>query len=100
MNNGHGPKGPLETMLALQRHTQQQQVDPVQVFASFFGLNGPTLRAMQPNVVPCMCGRCQGVGVQLEVRLHFPVVGPPEFTTRGDAVKADAAAPAPAEKPG
>lgn len=105
-SNGHGPKNPLEAMLAAQQQRgmqppAQQQIDPVQFFAQFFGLNVPTMRALMPSVAPCLCGKCQGVGVQLEVRLHFPILGPPEFITRGDAPK-PAPGPTPAtttEKP-
>jgi hypothetical protein len=97
--NGQGrPKNAIEAMLAAQQHGApapgQQRIDPIQFFGQFFGLSVPALSAMQPNMVPCMCGRCQGLGIQLEVRMHFPIVGPPELITRGDAVKAQEQAPA------
>lgn len=62
-----------------------QAMDPVKLFLEFFGLSVPAAQALGINVVPCVCGRCQGVGVQAEARMHFPIVGPPEIIRRGDA---------------
>lgn len=101
-SNGRGPRNPLEAALAAAQAgpgaAVQQQVDPLQIFNQFFNFNVPTLRALQPAVAPCLCGRCQGIGVQLEVRMHFPLIGPPEIITRGDAVKPEVAQTTETEK--
>jgi hypothetical protein len=103
--NGRPPSSPLDQALARAAAAAkaapppQQHVDPREMFARYFGLNVPTAQALMLRAVACMCGRCQGVGVQLEARLHFPIVGPPEVIVRPDAgaPAPEAAPPAPAE---
>ena len=60
----------------------QQGIPPAIVAKDFFGLSVPVMLALQPKEVPCLCGRCQGVAVQFEGRLHFLPNGQPEVITR------------------
>ncbi len=89
MTNGAGHRpGSLEETLSAAKDARPR-FDPVRFFAEFFGLGVPTLRALGISVVRCMCGRCNGVGVQLESRMHFPLMGPPEIIERTDRPKGE-----------
>lgn len=59
---------------------------PVVAFQQYFALPVPVLQALKPSVTQCLCGRCQGVGVQLEARMHFTPEGP-QLIERGDAAR-------------
>ena len=73
--------------LAGQPASQPQGVHPVIAAQSWLGLSVPTLQAMKPNVVQCLCGKCQGVAVQFEGRMHFIANGGPEMIQRSDVGK-------------
>jgi hypothetical protein len=65
----------------------QVQVDPVDIFARFFGFGLMQLRALGVNVVPCMCGKCHGFAVQLDHRMHILRTGGVDMFPRPDIAK-------------
>jgi hypothetical protein len=62
-----------------------QQVQVVEAVRQFMAMSGPDMMTMMPTEVACLCGKCQGVGVQFEVRFHFNRLGMVEIIRRGDA---------------
>ncbi len=100
-DRAHGPMDPIAmaraAAAAAAKAQAPQAIDPMQAFAQFFGLSVPALQALKANLVPCMCGKCQGVGIQAEARLHFLRTGQAEIITRGDAVAPPAPEAAPVE---
>lgn len=61
---------------------QPQGVPPVVIAQQYYGFSIPVLESLQPGTVPCLCGRCQGIAVQFNGRLHFLRDGRPEVISR------------------
>jgi hypothetical protein len=95
VSNGNGFRLPGVGDAVRAAMAQQQQLQPRQVsegelhetIAKYLGLSPLQWTALKANVVPCMCGQCQGVGIQFESRWHFTKEGGLEGIVRGDAVK-------------
>lgn len=58
------------------------RITPVDAVQQYLAMPVPVLAAMQPEMVQCLCGKCQGVAVQFNARVHFLANGGPEVVTR------------------
>lgn len=94
---GRGPMDPrAAAAMAAAAGMHAKQVTPDELmgmFMQFFGLSGIAMQGLQAKLVPCMCGACQGIRIQLDGAMHFPLAGSPAIITRGDAARAPVAPP-------
>jgi hypothetical protein len=69
---------------ARQAREQPTESSPGNAVANYLGLGVLQMQAMKAVELPCVCGRCQGICVQFEGRIHFLPNGAPEIIRRPD----------------